>query len=146
VPSDASACLASAINAPLSTCFWVATADAIPVKRARERAVQACAEWQVDGDGLALVLTELLTNAFKHGHLKTTDRVVVRICWRWHLREIELVIVVPQAAYGVPEPSEAWDVEDGRGLTIVHALTREFACTEHCPGYQTLTAVLDAPR
>ncbi|WP_424643020.1 ATP-binding protein [Embleya sp. AB8] len=140
MPSDASACSASAINAQSTACFWVVTSDAIPVKRARERALRLCAEWRVNGDGLALVLTELLTNAFEHGRLKATDRVVVRICRR--LREIELVVVVPQAAYRIPEPAEDLNAEDGRGLTIVHALTREFACIERFPGYQTLIAVL----
>lgn len=142
--STASICFASALNPSLTDCFWVTSSSGMPVKQARDRAIQACARWQVDGGDLALVLAELLNNAFEYGGLGTTDRVTVRILWRKHLREFELVIVVPQPACDLPELSEDVDAENGRGLTLVRALTREFACVEHCRGYQTLTAVLDA--
>ncbi|MGC0418604.1 ATP-binding protein [Embleya sp. AB8] len=146
MPSDASVCLVRPTLYAWTACLLnLAPGEYRPVERARACALVACRNWRVDGGDLVLVIAELLTNAFEHAGLVGEQRVLVRICWRRHLAELELEVVVPQTGFVLPEFGDVDpDAESGRGLVIVRNLVRTFSCEERTPGQQVFRAVLDA--
>lgn len=99
--------------------LWPATPHS--VHRARHALLDALTAWELGGlgDSAALVLSELMTNAVRHG------RVSGRGIGTRFVRQADgLRIEVHDCGDGKPElQSPAGDSEHGRGLALVDALT-----------------------
>ncbi|WP_245796048.1 ATP-binding protein [Actinacidiphila alni] len=123
----------AAADAAAPVKLWPPTAWT--VHRARHALVDVLDEWELDelGDVAQLVLSELLTNAVRHGRVPGRD-IGTRFL---RLAEGGLRIEVhdPREAGPAPRTAGAWD-EDGRGLALVEALTagRWGTATREGPG------------
>ncbi|MDT0306910.1 ATP-binding protein [Streptomyces sp. DSM 44917] len=101
---------------------------------ARRTARELARQWGVGclAEDLALVVSELVTNAIVHGRAPAGSRVVVT----YRLRDDDVLHVdVRDFATGLPAtgPRPACD-EGGRGLPIVDALTDRWGVLPHVVG------------
>lgn len=106
------------------------------------RQVRAClGAWRLTGaeDGVPLVVSELVTNAMRHAPCPAIGLTVTA-------GDAELLIEVRDGS-GTPPVmrlASGPEGEDGRGLPLVHALSRDWGWTPHDDGAKTTWAVLPA--
>lgn len=102
-----------------------ATSDAPAL--ARHAAAAALADWsQERRDAALLVISELVTNAVRHGSAAPSDRVTLRVRRRGHATRIEVGDRRAQGGTPVTAQGAALDDErkrSGWGLSIVAELT-----------------------
>ncbi len=117
------------------------------VPKARSHARDLAHLWDVPelADDLALVVTELVTNAVLHGSTGPNRQVAVT----YHLNALRLRVEVRDPGDGTPtlqEPRPA-DAENGRGLLIVCGLADAWGVDPLAVGKTTWAAFhLDAER
>jgi anti-sigma regulatory factor (Ser/Thr protein kinase) len=89
------------------------------VTEARRLANDMAAAWRFEGDDLVLVVSELVTNAIRHGR----GPVEVDI----HVDGSEVIVEVAEGSSSSPKIMDTTpDSVGGRGLPIVDALTRQW--------------------
>lgn len=116
---------------------------------ARRATHAALAGWGVEGCGVghsALVVSELMTNAVRHGHVP--GRLVeLRLTYD---REKALTVEVSDAGDGRPPPEAGHTVdvglaESGRGLTLVAAFAEAWGVADRAVGKTVWARLLVGP-
>lgn len=119
-----------ALPAQLTSAHWarLLTAGFLTGPRATKQAREQLDEAQ-------LVVSELVTNAVRHGRTRCRLRLTAH--------QDEVTVEVTDSGPGAPvrgEPEARR--ESGRGLLLVHHLTRRLHTTRHAHGGKTVRAVL----
>jgi anti-sigma regulatory factor (Ser/Thr protein kinase) len=133
---------------PWARCPRVATRTPAPTTRsvgaAREFCLATLARWGLTerADDIAVVLSELLTNALRHGvpaARGTRPGWPVRVGLVWPARFVLCAVADPGS--GMPQPREPdYFAESGRGLHVIDALSDAWGCTTPGAGGKTVWA------
>jgi anti-sigma regulatory factor (Ser/Thr protein kinase) len=111
----------------LPPCTWRLARHPRSVGRARRRFRDQAARWRLPEEAAetaALLLSELVTNAVRHSHVRGRH---VEVCCRVLAGAATLRVEVSDAGDGVPVArGAAADDESGRGLTLVTALAADW--------------------
>jgi anti-sigma regulatory factor (Ser/Thr protein kinase) len=111
-----------ATTAPSSEIEWLLPRHPRSIARARARLREHAGAWQIPDESLetaVLLLSELVTNAYKHACVSPGREIGTRCT----LRNGTLRVEVSDAADEFPKPHETSpDDESGRGLALVEAL------------------------
>ncbi|MFI9366087.1 ATP-binding protein [Kitasatospora sp. NPDC053057] len=100
------------------------------VKAARFRAAELTEEWglQPHADDVQLILSEVLTNAVRHGAGR-------QVAVSYHLDAARLRVEVRDQGDAIPCPRSAdGEAEDGRGLMIVQGLASRWGVNDRVIG------------
>jgi serine/threonine-protein kinase RsbW len=105
------------------------------VKAARTLARQLAREWGLDrrGDDLALIVSELMTNAIIHAKTARGREIALT----FDLNCLRLRVEVKDSGDGYPRRSDNGaenDSESGRGLTVISSLTTKWGVAERVIG------------
>ncbi|WP_351233520.1 SpoIIE family protein phosphatase [Streptomyces sp. NPDC002133] len=121
---------------PNQVASWTLPHDQTAVRRARHLAAGQLAEWGLEGleDSTKLIVSELVTNAVRHG----TGPIDLRLT-----RHQVLTVEVSDTGTCSPRPRNASPSnENGRGLAIVSQLSRRWG-TRPTPGGKVIWAEKD---
>ncbi|KOV51099.1 protein phosphatase [Streptomyces sp. AS58] len=124
---------------PSRVASWTVPGDQEAVRGARDLAARQLAEWGLEGleDATKLIVSELVTNAVRHG----TGAIGLRL-----LRHQVLTVEVSDSDAFAPRPRRAGSTdENGRGLLLVRKLSRRWGCRS-APDGKVVWAELELPR
>lgn len=123
--------------------------DPQPVRAARHFTRCTLPSWGMDGlvDDVAIAVSEMVTNALRHGVGGMNGRVSPQSVWLGMLRQGATVMcVVFDPGGDVPVAGEPdWMAESGRGLWVVEALSEAWGWTPPVRGGKAVWAVFSLP-
>ncbi|WP_331762591.1 SpoIIE family protein phosphatase (plasmid) [Streptomyces sp. NBC_01527] len=124
---------------PSRVASWTLPGDQAAVRNARNLAARQLTEWGLEGleDSTKLIVSELVTNAIRHG----TGQVGLRL-----VRHQVLTCEVSDTGPCIPRPRRARTTdENGRGLFLITNLSRRWG-SRSIPGGKVVWAEQDLPR